>query len=187
MAERTPDWMFVVFRGLEYWAIALVFLQIPWTLAALRLDYEIRWYVVTGRSLRIRHGLLTVHESTLSFVNIQQAVVTQGPLQRYLGLADVRVQSAGGGSGGEHDSDHTDSLHTAVFHAVENAAEIGDLVLTRLRQFRAAGLGDPDDGVATSVPPVAPAAPPVQAPAGSVALVAARELLAEAQSLRRAP
>ena len=63
----------------------------------MRLDYEQRWYVVTDRSLRLRTGVWSVREMTMSFANLQQITVTQGPLQRLLGLADVRFQSAGGG------------------------------------------------------------------------------------------
>ena len=189
LARRTPDWVLVGIRLFEFGGVALLLLQVPWTFAALRLDYEMRWYVVTDRSLRIRRGLLVVEESTLSFANIQQVVVTQGPLQRLLGLADVRVQSAGGGGGDSHGTrGGGDTLHTAVFHAVEDAAELRDLVLARLRQFRSASLGDPDDAVPRDAP-VAPAATAIVATTAtnrSATLAAARELLAEAQALRRA-
>jgi len=110
-------------------------------------------------------------------------------LQRILGLADVRVQSAGGGGGGNASHAHGagDSLHAAMFHSVENAAEIRDLILDRLRVFRATGLGDPDDhhresthAAATSPTPV-----PTALVANAATLSAAKELLAEARSLRR--
>ncbi|MBI5768590.1 MAG: PH domain-containing protein [Verrucomicrobia bacterium] len=179
LALRTPEWVLVAIQVFEYGAAGAFLFQVLWTFAALRLDYEMRWYVVTDRSLRIRSGLLTVQESTLSFVNIQHVVVTQGPLQRLLGLADVRVQSAGGGGGDTHGKGGGgDTLHTAVFHAVDNAHEVRDLILARLRQFRAAGLGDPDDAMAGHNPPAAAAT-------GDV-LAAARELLDEARALRRA-
>ena len=73
--------------------------QLPATFVLEKLDYEMRWYMVTDISLRIRHGIWKVNESTMSFANIQQVEVSQGPLQRLLGLADVKVQSAGGGGG----------------------------------------------------------------------------------------
>ena len=116
----------------------------------------------------------------MSFANLQQVEVKQGPLQRLLGLADVHVQSAGGG--GEMRPGHQgDSLHTGIFHSVNNATEIRDLILERLRQFRQAGLGDPDD----HGHPTAPATPPTDMASGD-ALAAARELLAEARALRTA-
>lgn len=112
----------------------------------------------------------------MSFANLQQVEVKQGPLQRLLGLADVRVQSAGGGGALDEKHQH-DSLHTGVFHSVENATEIRDLILERLRQFRQAGLGDPDDHHHHEAPPAVAVAP-------ADALAAAQELLAEARALR---
>ena len=171
-----PTWVFPLLKLAEFAGVVLYLLQIPLTYAMARLDYELRWYLVTDRSLRIRSGLATVQESTMSFANLQQVVVSQGPLQRLLGLADVRVQSAGGG-GDEHHKGGGDSLHTGVFHGVDNAVEIRDLILERLRRYRETGLGDPDESAISAT------RPPVVAPAGT-ALAAARELLAEARALR---
>jgi len=36
-------------------------------------------------------------------------------------------------------------MHTGVLRAVDNAEEVRDLILDRLRRLRDAGLGDPDD------------------------------------------
>jgi uncharacterized membrane protein YdbT with pleckstrin-like domain len=157
----------------------LYLVQIPITYAMARLDYELRWYIVTDRSLRIRSGLASVQESTMSFANVQQVVVSQGPLQRVLGIADVRVQSAGGGGGESHQKGAGESLHTGVFHGVDNAHEIRDLILERLRRFRETGLGDPDESRA------APISAAVEPPAPT-ALAAAHELLGEARALRQA-
>lgn len=182
-----PPWSFPLLWVLKVGGLLLYLAQIPLTYAVRRLDYEMRWYVVTDRSLRIRTGVWQVQELTMSFANLQQVVVTQGPLQRILGLADVRVQSAGGGSSPGHAHSAGDSLHAAMFHSVENAAEIRDLILDRLRVFRATGLGDPDDHHRESAHAVAPS--PAPAPATLVAsaetISAAKELLAEARALRR--
>lgn len=182
IAVRLPGWAFPLIWVLKVSGLMLYLAQIPFTYALRRLDYEMRWYVVTDRSLRIRSGLVIVQEMTMSFANVQQVTVTQGPLQRLLGLADVRVQSAGGGGGGEGKPGHgvQASLHLGVFHGVDNAIEIRDLILERLRQFRATGLGDPDD----HHEPVSPSA---ATEAGSPAdvLAASQELLAEARALRR--
>lgn len=182
ITERWPAWVFPVIKIGELGAIVLFFLQLPLTYAMVRLDFELRWYLVTDRSLRIRSGLTRVQESTMSFANLQQVVVTQGPVQRLLGIADVRVQSAGGG-GDKQEHDAGDSLHTVVFHGVENAPEIRDLILDRLRRYRETGLGDPDE----MRPPPAPAATEVETAAGTggAAVSAARALLAEARALRR--
>ncbi|MCW5549492.1 MAG: PH domain-containing protein [Opitutaceae bacterium] len=172
-AGRVPDWLLVVAKVAEFGAIAFFLAQLPVTFALVRLEFEQHWYIVTDRSLRIRNGLVALQESTMSFANLQQVEVKQGPLQRWLGLADLHVRSAGGGS--DHAEAHTgDSLHRGVFHCVENAQEIRDLILERLRLFRQAGLGDPDD---RHDEPAATPSPPDT-------LAAAQELLAEARALR---
>lgn len=179
LARRLPPWSMDVVAVIELLTIAGFLVQLPFTFAAVRLDWELRWYIVTDRSLRIRAGIWSLQESTMSFANLQQVEVSQGPLQRLLGIADVRVQSAGGGGVTEHGKHEGESLHTGIFHGVDNAQEIRDLVLERLRQFRHAGLGDPDEAHATP----APTAPIPEATAGD-ALAAAREVLAEARALR---
>src|SRR5690348_17172143 len=96
---RVPGWAGMVLVAVAA-IVAMVFLaQLPLTFFALRLGYEMRWYIVTDRSLRIRSGVWSVEELTMTFANIQQISVQQGPLQRVLGIADVQVVSAGGGGG----------------------------------------------------------------------------------------
>lgn len=185
LAERWPSWLFPLLTLVEWGGVVIYLVQIPLTYAMARLDYELRWYMVTDRSLRIRSGLAAVQETTMSFANVQQVVVTQGPLQRLLGIADVRVQSAGGGGDAAEHAGTGASLHTGIFHGVENAVEIRDLILRRLRQFRESGLGDPDDLHPDASPRFGPH--DSAGPTGPTsALAAARELLAEARALRRA-
>jgi membrane protein YdbS with pleckstrin-like domain len=175
VAKQITPWEFIAFEIFELGGVLLFLVQLPVSFAAVRLEFELHWYIVTDRSLRIRTGLVRLQESTMSFANLQQVEIEQGPLQRLLGLADLRVQSAGGGGTQKPGQEH-DSLHTGIFHSVNNATEIRDLILERLRQFRQAGLGDPDDHN--------PAAA-VSAPAATGdALAAAHELLAEARALR---
>jgi membrane protein YdbS with pleckstrin-like domain len=156
----------------------LVFLaQLPIGYLIRHLDYTFRWYVLSDRSLRIREGLVSLQEKTMTFANIQQVSVRQNPLQRLLGIADVKVETAGGGGSsgpkganvpvGEH-------LHEAYFRGVDNAAEIRDVILARVRMHRDTGLGEPS------------ALEHAEAPRSSAAaLEAARELLAEVRALRR--
>ena len=130
---------------LEAFGIGLVVLQMPFTYALVRLDYELRWYIVTDRSLRIREGIASVHETTMTFANIQNLAVQQGPLQRLLGIADLRVRTAGGGSSGENDSDEekkAKSMHIGYFRGVDNAPELRDSILAHLRRLEDAGLGE---------------------------------------------
>lgn len=176
---RLPGWCFVLLWIFEFTGFLLYLVQLPFTYAMRRLDYETRWYAVTDRSLRIRTGLMRLQESTMSFANIQQIELKQGPVQRLLALGDVRVQSAGGGGGNDPHQRSENLLHLGVFQSVDNAQEIRDLILERLHQFRAAGLGDPDEAATHAAPP------PVNPPSTAAAVTAARELLAEAQALRR--
>jgi membrane protein YdbS with pleckstrin-like domain len=160
-------------------------LQLPASWLMLRLDYDLRWYIVTDRCLRIREGLLHVREQTLTFANIQQISVQQGPLQRYFGIADVEVRTAGGGDSGQ-DKQQTgtlgQSMHVGYFRGVDNASEIRDLLRARVGRHRDAGLGDPDD----ATPELAPETDAAPAPAAVTLLEAANELGAAAAELRQA-
>jgi len=184
IAMKLPRWAFPVLWVVKIVGIVAYFAQLPVTYLIARLDYELRWYMVTDRSLRIRHGVWKISESTMSFANIQQVVVSQGPVQRLLGLADVKVQSAGGGNGGHdsHGNPHAgEDMHLGLFHSVTNAPEIRDLILNRLRQFRESGLGDPEEKKTAVVAAIPAGSPP---PTSADAVAAARELLAEARALR---
>jgi membrane protein YdbS with pleckstrin-like domain len=177
----------------EIVGLIIALLQIPFTYAMVRMDYEYRWYLVTDRSLRIRSGLTNIRETTFSYANIQQIVVNQGPLQRFLGLADVIVTTAGGGGGGQQAAQnqpgqHVEPLHQGIFHAVDNAEEIRDLITARLRLHRSAGLGEFGDSedvvpLPTAVAPRTCLPPPL---VSTQALEAARELLGETRALREA-
>ena len=176
LALVMPSWVFPLAWALKIIGFVVYLVQLGITYAARRLDYEMRWYLVTDRSLRLRHGVWVVWESTMSFANIQQVVVSQGPLQRLLGLSNVKVESAGGGT--RNPERPSEDMHVGYFHSVTNAEEIRDLILERLRRFRESGLGDPDERPALTPTPTSPESNPL--------LVAARELAAEANALRTA-
>jgi membrane protein YdbS with pleckstrin-like domain len=157
--------------------IALVFIVLRvFALAMVKLDFDKRWYLVTDRSLRVREGVVAVREMTVTFANIQNISISQGPIQRVLGLADLRVDTAGGGAV-THGKHATQSLHTAWFRGVNNAGEVRELIQQRLRQFKDAGLGDHEDQVTTASSVSVPLSPDFIA-----ALKALRE---EATALRQ--
>lgn len=124
---------------------ALVLLGFAIAYAGIRIDYEVRHYVFTDRSLRVREGAWVVREMTLSFANVQNLQVTQGPLQRLFGISDLRVHTAGGGGVAPGGKAGGGGSHTLTVAGVENATELRDLVGARVRRHPDAGLGDPDD------------------------------------------
>ncbi len=163
--------------------VKFIFLVIPLLLFAaykaavlytvVRLDYEMRWYVVTDRSLLIRQGVWIVREITLTFANAQNVHVKQGPVERLFGFSNVEVDTAGGG--GQKKEQGTQA-HRAVLRGLDNPQEVRGLILDLLRHQRTAGLGDPDDHTH-----------PAQTPAPSTfnpALLG--EILLEAKRLRQA-
>ncbi len=109
-----------------------------------KLDFEKRWYLVTDRSLRLREGIVHVNEMTITFANIQNISISQGPIQRALKIADLRVDTAGGANTVGRDQ-KTKSQHTAFFRGVDNANAIRELIQARLRELKDSGLGDTDE------------------------------------------
>ena len=93
---------------------------------------------------RIRRGIWIIHETTITFENVQNVVVQQGPLQRWYGIANVLIETAGGGGsqqqagqGGIIDRHYLargcHHIHGQVDRIVETGIEAGSLTF-RLRQ-----------------------------------------------------
>jgi membrane protein YdbS with pleckstrin-like domain len=132
--------------GLPQIIILCFFLGRLFSVALVRLDFEKRWYLVTDRSLRLREGILHVREMTVTFANIQNISISQGPLQRFLGIADLRVDTAGGSSPSHREhKGKAHSLHTAFFRGVDNANAIRELIQKRLRELKDSGLGNHEE------------------------------------------
>jgi len=169
---------------LPLFVVGLVVVECLFRLAVVRLEYEKRWYLVTNRSLRVREGVVTVREMTVNFANIQNISISQGPIQRALGIADLRVDTAGGGGGGSQHNRHqpAENLHTAWFRGVNNANEVRELIQQRLRLLKDSGLGDHEEVLRPGLPGGAV----VGLPASPSLLAALREVHAEARGLRHA-
>ncbi len=166
---RSVVWVIWIIEALGVLALAAEVL-LGWMIV--RLDYELRWYMLSDRAIRIREGVATVREKTIALANIQNISVRQGPLQRFLGIADVEVKTAGGG-GKSSDIESSkgggsEPMHVAYFRGVDTAEEIRDLLREGVRAQRDAGLGDPDE------------------PQSDDAQAAVAELLTEARALRAA-
>jgi membrane protein YdbS with pleckstrin-like domain len=109
----------------------------------IHLRYDTTWYVLTDRSLRIRRGILSIHETTISFENVQNVEVRQGPLQRYFEIADVIVSTAGGAAGhSKGEASTSTGAHVGILQGLADAQAVRDLILDRVKQSRSSGLGD---------------------------------------------
>lgn len=122
---------------------AVIVTAILWLLGylAIYLRYDTMWYVFSDRSMRLRRGIWIIRESTITFENIQNVKVVQGPLQRIFGIANVIVETAGGG--GSHAQGGGDTgMHSGVIEGITDAAAIRDAIMNKVRTAQSAGLGD---------------------------------------------
>jgi uncharacterized membrane protein YdbT with pleckstrin-like domain len=138
-------WLIVTWRfpivGVAIAVPMLVLIVLPDVIAYLviQLSYDTTWYVITDRSMRLRSGVWTTHEMTLTFENVQNVEIMQGPVERHFGIATLKVETAGGsaavgvpGGGG----------NIGLLVGMQNAAEVRELVMQRVRASRSSGLGD---------------------------------------------
>jgi hypothetical protein len=93
-----------------------------------------------------------------------------------LGIADLRVETAGGGGGGRQERGQTENLHTAWFRGIDNANEVRAMIQERQHLLKDSGLGDREETET----------PGAEFGQSSLALVEAlRHVLDEAQLLRK--
>lgn len=121
---------------------ALVLAVLPDIVAyvGIHLRYDTMWYVLSDRSMRLRRGLWVIHEATITYENIQNVTITQGPVQRWFGFADLVVHTAGGG--GSAVGEGSSLGHVGILQGIDHAAELRDQIMERARASRSAGLGD---------------------------------------------
>lgn len=99
---------------------ALLLLAMPLPLAVALLRPERHRYALAETSVQVRRGVLTRRDWTVPYANVQTITVRRGPLQRWLGLATVRIDTAGGrGMNGPH-------IHDVA--PAQAAAFVGDLI-----------------------------------------------------------
>ena len=114
--------------------------SLGFSLVAIRLDYELRHYLVGDKSLRVSQGAVVRREVTLSYANVQNLEVTAGPFETLFGIKSLIISTAGG-SGGPGEA----NPHHATLEGLKNAEEIKLLILGMLRGQKDAGLGEPAD------------------------------------------
>jgi membrane protein YdbS with pleckstrin-like domain len=84
------------------------------------LSYRGWRYRVADRALELQHGVLFVQRSVVPYFRVQHVDVSQGPLERALGLARLKVHTASAG---------TDASLPGV--ELQRAEEVRRLVLDR--------------------------------------------------------
>lgn len=141
--------------GIALSPVFLIIMTVPGIIAylAIHLRYDTTWYVMSDRSLRIRRGIWVIHEISITFENIQNVNVKQGPVQRYFGISNIIVETAGGGAGNSHKKG-LQIANQGIIEGVANASEIRDRILSHMRLSSTAGLGDEAPGNVTSPRPV---------------------------------
>ena len=109
---------------------------------AVHLRYDTTWYVMTDRSMRIRRGIFSIRETTITFENVQNIKVEQGPVERSFGIGTLIVETAGSGGGSSHGSGAARPTNVGVIEGVADAAALRERILPQLRGSLNAGLGD---------------------------------------------
>lgn len=108
----------------------------------IHLRYDTTWYVLSDRTLRIRRGIWVINEVTITYENIQNVSVRQGPIQRLYGISDVLVQTAGGGGATGSHGEQMLGNHQGLLEGIDNPAEVRELIMAKWRAAKSAGLGD---------------------------------------------
>jgi putative membrane protein len=86
----------------QWWLLALgALVLLAWT----TLEWLRRTYALEGGALRLEEGVLARKLRAVPFDRIQQVDLVRKPLHRLLGVATLRVETAGGGSAAEVDLD----------------------------------------------------------------------------------
>lgn len=130
---------------LKGWGVALAlllfaveFFVIGLALVTTRVDFELRHYLVGDRSLRVAQGAWKKEEVTLSYANVQNLEVTQGPLERLFGFKSLTISTAGADT-----TPGAENSHLVTLVGLENADELRALILNMLKQQKDTGLGEP--------------------------------------------
>ena len=135
-----------------------------------RIEYDLRYYIVTDRSLRIRHGVMLINESTFTYANIQNISIQQSPIERIFGIKNLRIETAGGAPANRSNPQVGGNAHNGVLAGIDNAEAVRDRILALLKAYRDAGLGDHEDS-STLAPPAAAAHADPAATAANQAVV----------------
>jgi uncharacterized protein len=109
-----------------YFILALLsFLAFPVTMIVLYIRYRTMRFRFDREGIWKRQGLLWRHETNVAYRRIQDIHLTSGIIQRWLGLATVSIQTAGGSSTAE-----------VTIDGVLEAEALRDYLYTKMRGVR---------------------------------------------------
>lgn len=134
--------------------------------------YHTLRYRFDDEGIHMRWGLLFRHEINLTYARIQDIHLTSGLLQRWLGLADVQIQTASSAS----------SAEMTIEGLLEYKA-VRDYLYTRMRGYRPPGQTS-GPGAAQAGPPSLPGAPGERGQAEGELATLLREAVAELRAAR---
>jgi putative membrane protein len=117
----------VVLARRQLWLIVAAVVVL---LAVTTLEWLRRTYVLEAGALRLEEGVLARRLRVVPFDRIQQVDLVRKPLHRVLGVATLRVETAGGGGAAEVDLDvvalaEAQALRSTLLRAKAGAAEAG--------------------------------------------------------------
>ena len=102
------------------WLLALLYI-----IAAPHVRYERYRYCIDEEAIRVRSGLFWVSESIVPIERLHKLEVSQGPVDRRFGLANVQVTTAGGDV-------------SIQFLTIEKAEEIAETLKKKINTLAAA-------------------------------------------------
>lgn len=107
---------------------------------AIHLRFDTIWYGISARGVYVRRGIWQISEHSITIENIQNVSVRQGPIEQLFRISTVVIETAGSAAG-EHDNVFSFGNQT-IMVGIEEATEIRELLMRRVRASRFAGLGD---------------------------------------------
>jgi putative membrane protein len=124
-SRKAPDpalWTLYLIRALLT-GPGLIFL-----LPYLYFRYHTLRYTFDGEGIHMRVGILFRREVNLTYARVQDIHLRSGLLQRWLGLADIQIQTASGSADAE-----------LVIEGFKQYEAIRDFLYTRMRGYHASG------------------------------------------------
>jgi len=143
---HAPSAMWSAIRTLDLYlgglVLGVILVVTAVKLVTVRLQYDCTWYAMTAGAMRIRHGIWLIQETTITYANIQNVTVRQGPLERLFGISTIEVETAGGGGAGSSQSGAQPIGHVGRLEGVVEPERLRQRIMERVRTSRSTGLGD---------------------------------------------